>query len=416
MRPRWVAFLLAVVALVLVAGLRVGLERLGLIQRTPFVMFALPVVVAAWHGGFLPGLCATLLSALTIEYLFLAPYGSLRMARQEIVPLLLFAVQGVFVSWLGGSRRRVQTALEASHRELENRVALRTAALRGTNVALQEQMDTNAAVMERMRTQSDELQRSNRELQDFASVASHDLQEPLRKIQAFGDRLRARCAEQLSDDGRDYLARMQTAAGRMSVLINDLLTFSRVTTKALPFEPTDLNDTLAAVRSDLESRIEQTSGTVEAGPLPTIEADPTQMRQLFQNLVSNGLKFHRDDVPPRVQITASSPEPAADGTELCEIRVRDNGIGFDEKYLDRIFEIFQRLHGRNAYEGTGIGLAVCRKIVERHGGRITAESQPGQGATFIVHLPCRQAGTTEPLATESHHDRAAPADYDPAGR
>lgn len=241
------------------------------------------------------------------------------------------------------------------------------------------------------------LSQSNRELQDFASVASHDLQEPLRKIQAFGDRLKTKCGDHLSDDGQDYLERMLNAAKRMQTLINDLLTFSRVTTKAQPFSEVDLGVIAREVLSDLEVRIEQTGGTVELGELPVIDADPLQMRQLFQNLIANALKFRKPDEAPVVRITAqsNSSNAAGDswtlgGSEVLQLSIADNGIGFDEKYLDRIFTVFQRLHGRNAYEGTGVGLAVCRRIVERHGGNITAKSQPDHGSTFIINLPVNQ--------------------------
>jgi PAS domain S-box-containing protein len=254
---------------------------------------------------------------------------------------------------------------------------------------------------EELRLSAEQLERSNRELQDFASVASHDLQEPLRKIQAFGDRLKVRCAAQLDVEGRDYLERMQNAAGRMQRLIDDLLTFARVTTQAHPFEPTDLAQVTREVLSDLEARIEQLGAVVEVGPLPTLEADPMQMRQLLQNLIGNAMKFHRPEVPPHVRVTArmrENPEAAqSPGQTLvpvateCEIHVQDNGIGFDEKYLDRIFTVFQRLHSRSSYTGTGVGLAICRKIAERHGGSVTAHSTPGQGAEFVVILPLRQS-------------------------
>jgi light-regulated signal transduction histidine kinase (bacteriophytochrome) len=176
----------------------------------------------------------------------------------------------------------------------------------------------------------------------------------------------------------------------MQTLINDLLTYSRVTTKAQPFVAIDLNQIVTQVVSDLEVRIEQSKGKVEFSSLPIIEADPTQMRQLFQNLISNALKFHKPGLPPLVRIESGvTPSPTHPGGAF-EIRVTDNGIGFDEKYLDRIFTIFQRLHGRFEFEGTGIGLAVCRKIVDRHGGLITAQSSPGNGAAFIVTLPAKQ--------------------------
>jgi signal transduction histidine kinase len=251
------------------------------------------------------------------------------------------------------------------------------------------------AFMSEVRRSNDELrnyaarlERSNKELQDFASVASHDLQEPLRKIQAFSDRLRTRCAAALDDVGRDYLDRVQNAARRMQTLINDLLTFCRVTTKAQPFVPTDLKGAALEVISDLEVRIEQVGGRVELAELPTVEADPLQMRQLMQNLIGNALKYHKPEVPPVVRV--SGKHLADQSRELCQILVEDNGIGFDEVYADRIFTIFQRLHGRTEYEGTGVGLAVCRKIAERHGGSITARSRLGEGSSFTVTLPVRQ--------------------------
>ena len=272
-------------------------------------------------------------------------------------------------------RRENEERLSEARDHLEARVIERTAELGEANL---------------------ELERSNRELQDFAFVASHDLQEPLRKIQAFGDRLRTTQGDLLNDQGRDYLDRMHNAAGRMHTLINDLLAFSRVTTRAQPYEPTDLNRIVEDVLGDLETTIEQYAGTVRVGDLPTIEADALQMRQLFQNLITNALKFRKTEAPPEVVVNAESFREdllAGDETEsrdLVRITVADNGIGFDEKYLDRIFTPFQRLHGRNEYEGTGIGLAVCRKIVERHGGMLTATSTEGKGSTFIAVLPAVQ--------------------------
>src|SRR5436190_10870297 len=226
------------------------------------------------------------------------------------------------------------------------------------------------------------LEQSNRELEDFAYVASHDLQEPLRKIQAFGDRLKAKHAAELAPAARDYIDRMQAAAKRMQILINDLLSFSRITTKAQPFVPVDLGVVAREVAHDLEHRTHEAGGEISIGELPSIDADPLQMRQLLQNLASNALKFHRQGVPPRVEITGQ-----LDNGTRARIVVADNGIGFDEKYAERIFTMFERLHGRGSYEGTGIGLAICRKIAERHGGEIAARSTPGQGSTFIVTLP-----------------------------
>jgi len=242
-----------------------------------------------------------------------------------------------------------------------------------------------------------ELARSNGELEQFAYVASHDLQEPLRKIRAFGDRLKAKMDEGDVGEGREYLERMQSAAARMQTLINDLLTFSRVISTTEAFVPLDLAAVTREVLGDLEVRIEQTKAKIEVGDLPTIDADPMQMRQLLQNVIGNALKFQAPKAAPVVKITAeivrapfsNAAEPTADD-EVCLLSVQDNGIGFEEKYMDKIFAMFGRLHGRSEYEGTGVGLAVCRRITDRHSGTITAKSKPGEGATFIIRLPVRQ--------------------------
>lgn len=242
---------------------------------------------------------------------------------------------------------------------------------------------------EQMREHTRKLERSNRELQDFAYVASHDLQEPLRKIEAFGDRLVTRYGKDLPDDGRMFLDRMQNAAGRMRRLINDLLDYSRVTTKAKPFTRVDLGEVLTGVLSDLQIRLEESGALIKSEPLPAIDADATQMRQLLQNVLANALKFRKADVKPEISITCSTDGSARAGGRVPHVRIeiRDNGIGFDNKYKEQIFTIFQRLHGRLEYEGTGVGLATVRKIVERHGGSIDADGQPGIGATFIIELP-----------------------------
>jgi PAS domain S-box-containing protein len=245
----------------------------------------------------------------------------------------------------------------------------------------------------KLKTYMAKLEWSNRELQDFAFVASHDLQEPLRKIQAFGDQLKSKHTETLGEEGRDYLERMQNAASRMQTLIQALLNYSRVTTKAEPFIPVDLKNVVQEVLIDLEMSIRGTGGDVEVGDLTSLEADPNQMRQLFQNLIGNALKFHREKPAVKVYglpLDQAELKERSSGGGRYQIFVEDNGIGFDEKYLDRIFVPFQRLHGRGIYEGTGMGLAICRKIVERHGGTITAKSTPGKGSTFIVTLPMKQ--------------------------
>ena len=244
---------------------------------------------------------------------------------------------------------------------------------------------------EKLRQFAAQLERSNRELQDFAYVASHDLQEPLRKIVVFGERLKEKNAEKFGPESLDYLDRMQKATARMQTLINDLLTFSRVTTKAQPFTPVNLAEVAAAVVDDLEGRIELVKGRVEVGTLPVIDAEPLQMRQLLQNLIGNALKFRRPEEPPVVKVEAQIiPDPDTPEKKLCRLTVSDNCIGFDEKYLDRIFNVFQRLHTRNEYEGTGMGLAIVQKIALHHGGDVTAKSKPGEGSTFIVTVPVVQ--------------------------
>jgi PAS domain S-box-containing protein len=248
-------------------------------------------------------------------------------------------------------------------------------------------------VEETIAQKADELTRSNAELEQFAFVASHDLQEPLRKIQAFGDRLKLKIGETFPQEAQDYLQRMQNAAARMSTLINDLLTFSRVFRRTDPLVQVDLASVVRGVISDLEVRIEKSGAVLDVGELPTIEADPMQMHQLLLNLVSNALKFQPPGSAPQVSIR-SRKFSSSSGEPHCEISVQDNGIGFDEKYMDKIFAVFQRLHGRNEYEGTGVGLAVCRRITDRHHGTVTARSQTGKGSTFTITLPIKQPPAT----------------------
>jgi signal transduction histidine kinase len=263
----------------------------------------------------------------------------------------------------------------------------------GGSIATYQDVTESERFAQQMQEHAKKLERSNRELQEFAYVASHDLQEPLRKIEAFGDRLARRHAKQLPEEGQMFIERMQNAAARLRRLISDLLSYSRVVSKASPFTKCNLSEILAGVVSDLQIRIEESKAEIVADPLPTIEADPTQMGQLFQNLIANSLKFRKADVAPQIRISArlneferviGLPEP------FVTITLEDNGIGFDNQYKEQIFKIFQRLHGRLEYEGTGIGLATCRKIVDRHRGSLDASGVPGQGATFTIEIPMKQ--------------------------
>ncbi len=235
---------------------------------------------------------------------------------------------------------------------------------------------------ERLREKAEELARSNRELEQFASAASHDLLEPLRKITAFSDLLKRQSEKALDDRSKDFLERIRHAAARMATLIEDLLKFSRVFGETRPFEPVDLNRVLAEVVSDLDTSIVRTGAEITILKLPTVRAHAFQMRQLFQNLLANAIKFQAPGTKPRVRVEARAPRPG-----FIEISVSDNGIGFDQKDAEKIFEPFLRLHTRAEYEGSGIGLAVCRRIMMRHGGWISASSERGKGSTFTITLP-----------------------------
>ncbi|TKB02298.1 histidine kinase [Alteromonas portus] len=268
---------------------------------------------------------------------------------------------------------KYQADLESVNEDLESRIEERT---------------------QELSLYSDELARSNRELEDFAFVASHDLQEPLRKIRAFGNRLESGYNDVIDERGKDYLARMLNAAERMSMLISDLLAFSRVSTRGKEFDEVDLNNTVQSVLGDLEIAIDEKSAEINVGDMPVIRGDKSQLEQLFLNLISNALKFQSEGVTPVVTITSKEATESdtrdilmSEEYDWVKITVKDNGIGFDQSFAEKIFAPFQRLHGRSEYKGTGIGLAVCRRIVERHNGQITAMSAPGQGATFSIIMP-----------------------------
>ncbi|NLR74794.1 ATP-binding protein [Leeia aquatica] len=238
-----------------------------------------------------------------------------------------------------------------------------------------------------LRDKATALEATNRELEDFAFVASHDLQEPLRKILAYSDLLQQECAAYLPDTGQQYLQLMNKATQRLQQLIRDLLQLSRVTRSQRRFEAVSLTDVLEQVQQDLEIPLRDTQARLQIeGSLPTLTGDPVQLQQVFLNLLSNALKYTRPDVPPEIRIHAE-PYRLPHRKPQWRILICDNGIGFEQQYAERIFKVFQRLHGREQYEGTGIGLAICKKIVERHRGQITAEGRPGAGATFILDLP-----------------------------
>ncbi|MBC7183920.1 MAG: hypothetical protein H5U30_10185, partial [Marinobacter sp.] len=233
---------------------------------------------------------------------------------------------------------------------------------------------------QKLRNTLEELERSNRDLQDFAFVASHDLQEPLRKIQAFSDRLISR-SEKLDDQEKDYLARMQSAANRMQTLIQDLLSYSRVTTRANALVSCNPNRILQEVLQDMETTISQENAEIRIEPLPLLEGDASQIRQVFQNLLSNSVKFHQTGHPPEIFIYPDNAKK-----DSWTLVFSDRGIGFEQRYADKLFHPFQRLHQRSQYQGTGIGMAIVKKILDRHGAEVTVESEPDKGTTFRIRF------------------------------
>tara|TARA_R110001583_G_scaffold40798_4_gene130225 strand:+ start:5142 stop:6617 length:1476 start_codon:yes stop_codon:yes gene_type:complete len=287
-----------------------------------------------------------------------------------ITSFLLLVGIGVLVRLNNRTELYYRQSLETKNEELAEKVKLRT---------------------KELTVYSEELARSNRELEDFAFVASHDLQEPLRKIRAFGDRLSTSYNDVIDERGLDFIKRMQNAAERMSNLINDLLEYSRINTRGKNFLAVPLAQIVTDVIDDLEVAIEESSAVIAYQDLPEINGDVTQLNQLFLNLLSNAIKFRQKDIAPKINIIHRN-EPVMDPVLSTEIlwhiiTISDNGIGFEQAFAEKIFFPFQRLHARTAYKGTGIGLAVCRRIVERHGGTITVKSQVEQGTTFTIRLP-----------------------------
>jgi light-regulated signal transduction histidine kinase (bacteriophytochrome) len=276
-------------------------------------------------------------------------------------------------------RQRIQEALQKAYDEMEQRVAERTAALQQANEQLQaEIIQRQQARVLQMRA-NDELRRSNQELEQFAYATSHDLQEPLRSVANFTERFAAHYAGQLDHKAEKYMGYIVAGVTRMQGLIKDLLTYSRVTREA-PQESTDMEAVLKTVLANLEAALRECQGVVTHDRLPIVQANPLQMGQVLQNLIGNALKFC-GATPPHVHIHVSQTPQA------WQFAIQDNGIGIEPKYAERIFGIFQRLHTRTEYPGTGIGLAICQKIVERQGGRIWVDSRPSQGSTFYFTIP-----------------------------
>ncbi len=306
------------------------------------------------------------------EYRFLARDGRVVWVHGEAQLVRDPAGRPLFLQGMAydiTDKKRAEAVLRRLNVDLEERVRERTAQLEEANANLARQ--------------AEELARSNAELEQFAYVASHDLQEPLRMVSSFTQLLAKRYRGRLDADADDFIDYVVGGAVRMQHLINDLLTYSRVGRAGEGFAPTDCAAVVATACANLRTAIEECGAQVTSDPLPTVAAEAPQLLQVFQNLIGNAIKFHRKDAPPRVHVGARRQE----GDWL--FWVRDNGIGIEPQYAARIFLVFQRLHGRKEYPGTGIGLAICKKVVERHGGRIWVESEPGRGSTFFFTLPVR---------------------------
>jgi signal transduction histidine kinase len=308
--------------------------------------------------------------------------GAVDYIYKPIKPQLLKSKVAVFIDLYKKTEALVkqETDLKAINLNLENEIKERKQS--------EEQVkQLNQQLLDNINT----LETANAELARFAYVASHDLQEPLRKIHTFGDLLKAKYSEVVGEEGKYYIDRMQKGSQRLQKLIKDILTYSRLTDSHPTFSQSNLNTIVEEILIDLELKINESKAVIEVAELPELFVNPGQISQLFQNLISNGLKFSRKDIDPHITITYdinnTAAGPPANGNQYCSIYIRDNGIGFDESYLDQMFTLFKRLHDHTEYEGTGIGLAICKKIVEQHKGFIRATSKLNEGSTFIISLP-----------------------------
>ena len=344
-------------------------------------MFYLLVVLAGYYIGKRFAILGAFFIILMVWVFILADgnkYYSIGNTVDANINLMVWGGFLILAAWLIGTlSENLRRELQASQRLREDLNHEREL----LSISNRQLRDYSFRLEERVAERTEELKRSNRELMDFAAIASHDLQEPLRKIVMFGDRLEDKISSQ-DVKSHDYLDRMRKAARRMQGFIEDLLKLSAIATGGRPFQTVNLQTLAQEVAEDLEARIAQSNAQLNIDHLPTLEADATQMRQLLQNLIGNALKYHRDGVPPVVTVTS---RPLRDG--FWEIMVGDNGIGIEPHQINRIFQPFERLHSRGLFDGSGMGLTICKKIVGRHGGSIHVASQPNEGTKFIITLP-----------------------------
>tara|TARA_B100000745_G_C20112867_1_gene380907 strand:+ start:70 stop:1248 length:1179 start_codon:yes stop_codon:yes gene_type:complete len=313
---------------------------------------------------------------LNIPVIFLTAYAD----EQTLTRAKDTAPYGYLVKPVSERDIQIITNVAIGRHRTEMKLRLAKRQLQEANENLEAQVQARTA---KLATQIELLASANKQLEQFAFIASHDLKEPLRKISTFGQMLESSDRDNLSSQGQEYLSYMLKSGHRMQELLDSLLLYSRLSIQKHKTQPTNLNHVVMEVCSDLELKITECNAQIDAEPLPTITADKAQFRQLFQNLIDNSLKYRKADVAPIIHITANKDPQTAGWT----IDISDNGIGFEPEYSEQVFEVFRRLHGKNEYSGTGMGLAICRKIAERHHGRLTASGEADKGATFSIYLP-----------------------------
>jgi light-regulated signal transduction histidine kinase (bacteriophytochrome) len=345
------------------------------VSYNPVIFVIVAIVVVSWMFGTGPGVLCSVLAAFAAKPLFY-PKIALRFEAGDVLRLALFLLLTGFVSGLVGARRKAEEALRASNSELDNRVRARTAELTAANRELQL---TNAELIEaRIRAEASNaaLRRANADLEQFAYSASHDLQEPIRNVSIYSQLISTKCAAALDDEGREYLAYVKEGADRMGLLVRDLLAYTRTVGQSPePIETIDANAVLDFALANLDAAIKESGACVIRGTLPRVEMHKVHLQQLLQNLIGNAIKF-RGDIQPRIEVKG---EPTG---EFWQFSVKDNGIGVEDEYKEKIFGIFTRLHSHTDYPGTGMGLAICQRIVDRYGGRLWVESNDGDGSTF----------------------------------
>ncbi len=375
-----------VVALVTVLGMHLCPQW---DEENIIMLYLLAVVLVAYRYGNWPALFSCILSVSAFDLLVLSPKCGIATMSREL--MLTIVVMFLVALWMGQLTARIKT----QNANLEQCVQARTQELSDTNAALKEEVvHRKKAEFELQRT-VDELMRSNVSLSQFARIASHDLQEPLRSLRGYTDLLTRRYHDQLDDVGNEFIDHINECGNRMERLISGILAHAKITAKDQQFQDVDTEDILAEVLSNLDMAIVETGARISYGRMPRVMADPLQLIHLFQNILSNALKF-RGDRTPEISVTAARKG------KRWQISITDNGIGIEAKHIHEIFGMFKRLHSDSTYPGTGMGLAICKSIVEKHDGCIWVESEPGRGSTFNFKLLASTIDDEEDMDHEQH--------------